>query len=99
MFGTVILTKKSDINKYQYSSYGIGFGRKSSFSFPGGGFGENSITFGVDMSSSVHVDNNKKHILILGKGPTQGFEHTLTAEKMYCINVTVTKIFFALSLH
>ena len=37
------------------------------------------------MSSSVHVDNNKKNILILGKGPTQGLEHTLTAEKMYSI--------------
>ena len=31
------------------------------------------------MSSSAHVDNKKKHILILGKGPTQGLEHTLTA--------------------
>ena len=95
LFGTVILTKKSDINKYQYSGYGIGFGRKSSFSFPGGGFGENAKAFGVDMSCSIHVDNKKKYILILGKGPTQGFEHTLFAEKMYWINVTVTKIFFA----
>ena len=47
------------------------------------------------MSCSIHVDNKKKYILILGKGPTQGFEHTLFAEKMYWINVTVTKIFFA----
>ena len=47
------------------------------------------------MSSYVHVDNKKKDILILGKGPTQGFEHTMTAKKMYWINVTVTKIFFA----
>ena len=43
------------------------------------------------MSSSVHVDNKKKDILILGKGPTQGLEHTLTAEKMYLINFIVTK--------
>ena len=44
------------------------------------------------MSSSVHVDNKKKKdILILGKGPTQGLEHTLTAEKMFSINFTVTK--------
>ena len=40
----------------------------SSFSFPGGGFGQNVLTFGVDMSSSVHIDNNKKDILVLGKG-------------------------------
>ena len=37
----------------------------------GNGFGENVIIFGVDMSSSVHVDNKKKDILILGEGPTQ----------------------------
>ena len=31
------------------------------------------------MSLSVHVDNKRKDILILGKGPTQGFgEHSLT---------------------
>ena len=31
------------------------------------------------MSSSAHVDNKKKDILILGRRPTQGLEHTLTA--------------------
>ena len=41
----------------------------------------------------------KKDILILGKGPTQGLEHTLTAEKMYSINFTVTRKKFCLSLH
>ena len=51
------------------------------------------------MSSYIHIDNNKKDILILGKGPTQGLEHTLTAEKMYSINFTVTKNKFCLSLH
>ena len=43
------------------------------------------------MSSSSHVDNKKKDILILGKGPTQGLKHTLAAEKMYSINSTVKK--------
>ena len=41
----------------------------------------------------------KKDILILGIGPTQGFEHTLTAEKMYSINFTNTNEKFCLSLH
>ena len=41
----------------------------------------------------------KKDILILGKGPTQGLEHILTAERMYSINFTVTKKKFCLSLH
>ena len=44
------------------------------------------------MSSSAHIDNKKKDILALGKGTTQALEHTLTAEKMYSINFTVTKI-------
>ena len=35
-------------------------------------FDRNVIIFRVDMSSSVHVDNKGKEILILGKGPTQG---------------------------
>ena len=51
------------------------------------------------MRSSAHIDNKKKDILVLEKGPTQGLEHTLTAEKMYSINFTVTKKKFCLSLH
>ena len=51
------------------------------------------------MSFSAHIDNKKKDILVLGKGPTQGLEHTLTAEKMYSINFTVTNKKFCLSLH
>ena len=51
------------------------------------------------MSSSAHIDNKKKDILILGIGPTQGLVHTLNAEKMYSINFTVTNIKFCLSLH
>ena len=66
--------------KNRYSGYGIGFDRRSVFSFPGGGFGQNLLIFGVDMSSSAHIDNKKKYILVIGKGPTQGLEHTLTAE-------------------
>ena len=41
----------------------------------------------------------KKDILVLGIGPTQGLEHTLTAEKMYSINFAVTKKKFSLDLH
>ena len=71
LFGTVILTKNSNIDKYGYSGYGIGFDRRGSFSFPGGGFGQNVLIFGADMSSSVHVDNKKKDILVIAKGPTK----------------------------
>ena len=51
------------------------------------------------MSSSRKIDNNKKDIFILGKCPTQGLEHTLSAEKMYSINFAVTGKKFCLSLH
>ena len=51
------------------------------------------------MSSSSHIDNKKKDILVLRKGPTQGLEHALTAETMHAINFTVTKNKFCLSLH
>ena len=74
------------IEKYRYSGFSIGFDKGSSFSFPGGGFGQKVLIFGVDMSSSAHIDNKKKDILLLGKGPTQGLESTLTAEKMYSVN-------------
>ena len=77
LFGAVTLTESSDINvcrsmcidvwKCEYSDYGIGFDRKSNFSFPGGGFGQDVLVFGADMSSSVHVDNKEKDILVIRK--------------------------------
>ena len=56
------------------------------------------------MSSSSHnildiLDNKKKDILILGKGATQGLEHTLATEKLYSIDFTKKNIKFCLSLH
>ena len=56
------MTKKADTEKYGYSGYGIGFDRRSAFSFPSGGFGRNVLIFRVDMSSSAHIDNKEKHI-------------------------------------
>ena len=42
-----------------YSGYGIGFDRRSSLSFVDGGFGQSVIIFGLDMSSSAHIENRK----------------------------------------
>ena len=99
MFEAVNLTKNADLDQYKYSVYGIGFDRKGQFSF-GNGFGKNSIIVGADMSSSVHVDNKKKDILILGKGPTQGLDGTaLTVEKLYSINFSENNKKLCLSLH
>ena len=45
------------------------------------------------------IIKNILDILVLGIGPSQGLEHTLTTEKMYSITFTVTKKKFCLSLH
>ena len=72
----------SYFDKKWNSGYGIRFDRRSSFSFSGGGFGQNILICKADIRSSPHIDNNKKDILVLGKGPTQGLEHILTTEKI-----------------
>ena len=87
LFGAVTLAKDVNIDKYKY----FGFDRKGSFLFSGTGLSRNVIIFGEDMRSSTKIDNKKKDILILGKGPTQGLEHTLSAEKMYSISFTEKK--------
>ena len=61
LFVAVKLVKNADIDKYKYSGYVIKFGSKGIFSFPTGRFGKNVMIFGVDMSSSVHVDNKRRH--------------------------------------
>ena len=76
LFGSVKLTKNADIDKYGYFGYGIGFDRKGFFSHPSGRTGKNVIIFGVDISSSSKIDNRKKDILILVKGPTQAYTYS-----------------------
>ena len=98
LFGSVKLTKNSDIDRYGYSGYGIGFDRETFFSI-GNETGKNVIVFGVDMSLSTKIDNRKKDILILGKGPKQGLEHTLSEEKLDSINFTKKNTKFCLSLY
>ena len=98
LISAITLTKSDDIDKYCYSGYGIEFVRRSSYSFPSRGYGQNIIISGVDMSFSAHTDN-KKSCISFWKRTTQGLEHTVTAEKMYSITFTVKKKKFCLSLH
>ena len=65
----------------------------------GNEIGKSVLIFGVDRSSSTKIDNRKKDILILDKGPTQELEHTLSAEKMYSINFTIENTKVCLSSH
>ena len=99
LFGEVKLTKNSDIDKFKYCGYGIGFDRKGKFSF-GNEFGQNAIIFGANISSSVHANNKTRSTLVLDDGFTQGLDYTaLYAEKMYSINISKTNTKFCLSLH
>ena len=59
LFGPVKLAKHVDVDMHKYSGYGIGFDRKGSYS-TGDEIGRNITIFGVDMSSSSHIDNKKK---------------------------------------
>ena len=69
LFGAVKVKQKHiDVDQYKYSGYGIRFDRKGSYSI-GNEIGRNVIILEVDMSSSTKIDNRKKDILILGKGP------------------------------
>ena len=62
--------------------------------------GKNVVISGIDNSSSVHSDNKKKYILVLGEGPTQGLDNTTTtAEAKYSINFSRSQRKFCLCLH
>ena len=46
-------------------------------SFPGGGFGQSILIFGVDMSSFAHIDNKKKkHISFWNRTNTRARTYT-----------------------
>ena len=45
LFGAVKLTKNSDIDKYKYSGYGIGFDSRGTFSHPSRGFWQKCYYF------------------------------------------------------
>ena len=67
-FGGVKLTKNAGVEKYSYSGYGVGFDTCIEYYLPDCKVGKNYSIFGAAVSSSVHIDNNGKDILNLGKG-------------------------------
>ena len=88
-----------NIDRYKYSGYGFRFDGNGYLLLPSGGIDRIVIISGVDMSSSAMIDNKRKDILILGKGPTQGFEDALSPEKIYSFNFTENNKELCLSLH
>ena len=55
LFGLTNIVSDNDKEKYMYSGYGIAFNGKGLWSF-NDDFARNFITFGVDHSSSSHID-------------------------------------------
>ena len=53
------INKTVDVDQYKYSGYDVGFDSKGFYS-TGDEIGRNVIFFGVDMSSSLFIDNKKK---------------------------------------
>ena len=99
MCGGVKLAKNTDLDKYIYTGYGIGFDFCSEFSLPDGGMGKNICIFGGDMSSSVHIDNKEKYSLILSIGPAQGLDDTMLAAEAQLIQLIFQDQIDFLSLH
>ena len=57
MFGAATIIKTNDKENYVYSGYGIAFDGKGFLSF-GNDDARNVVIFGVDTSSSSHIDNS-----------------------------------------
>ena len=99
MFGGVKLTENADPDKYFYSGYRIGFDSCSLFPYSNFNWDEKVVDFGVDNSSSVHIDIKKKDILILGEVSTQRLDDTMiTAEATCSINLSRLQRKFCLRL-
>ena len=107
LFGAMQITKNTDNSKNNYKGCGICFDERSEFghTITEGGFAHttdarNVLTFGADMSFSVHKTNRANNIYVMGTGLTQGIHNiTLYAEKNFCRNFTDPGKKLMLSLH
>ena len=92
LFGAVKLTNNADPGKYEYSGYSIGFDACSQFLLSNGEWGKDDVILGVDNSSSIHADNRKKCIVVLGKGLTDGLDDaTVTTKAKDSIKIIKSK--------
>ena len=76
----------ADPNKYRYSGYGTGLNARPQFSLPDVAGVKMLFFYGIDNSSSVHVDYKKKGNLALFESPTKLLYHTsIIAKAKYYI--------------
>ena len=100
LLGNFRITKDADPVKYSYSGCRIGYDFPSLVSTPNCDWSKNISIFGIGMSSSMHIDNKNKDILIVVKGPTQRLDHvTLTVEVRSSIYFSRSQRTFCLSIH
>ena len=85
MLGAAVIVKNSDKGKYVYSAYGIAFDGAGSWSF-GYDFARNVVIFGVDNSSSFHIDNWKNIFSVLGEGSTNDINDSVGAAEQKVSN-------------
>ena len=65
LFGAIKLIKYANLDKYTHSGYGIAFDTRGIFSLSNdSGFVKNLIIFDIDMGPSVHINNERKYILV-----------------------------------
>ena len=74
------LTRNAGKSKFTCNGGGIAFDGKSFWSFDNY-IAKNVVIFGVDNSSSSHIDNPKNNFLVLGEGPTEGIKVVLVMLK------------------
>ena len=107
LFGAMQITQNADTLKYDYKGYGICFDERSEFghTITEGGFAHttdarNVLTFGVDMSFSIHKTNRANHIYVICTGLTQGIHDTaIYAETNFYRNFKDPDKKIMLSLH
>ena len=63
------INRKCRQKKFTYNGQGIAFDGKGFWSFDED-ITKNVLIFGVNNSSSFHVDNPKSNFFVLGEGPT-----------------------------
>ena len=107
LLGAMEITEKADTSKYNYKWYGICFDERGTFghTIREGNFdhttnARNVLSFGADMSFSVHATNRANNIYVMGKAFVQGInDTTIYAEKKFYRNFTDPGKKFVLSLH
>ena len=100
LYGTVNLTRDADPDKCSYLGYSIRFDSRSLCLFPNFDWNKTVVIFGVNNSSSAHIGNKKKSILVFRKGLTQELDDTtITTEAEYSIYYSRSQTNFGLRFH